>query len=76
MTGPREIAAQGCTNTTLVDTHGYGTVFLTEHGGIGMELNGRIVVKTIEAWIALAWGDLPTQPSIRAEIKAADEVGS
>ncbi len=40
------------------DTKGEGVVFLTESGGIGMEYNGRIAVKRLEDWIALAWGDI------------------
>lgn len=42
------------------DSQGEGVVFLTESGGIGMEYNGRIAVKRLEDWIALAWGDLQT----------------
>jgi len=33
-------------------------VFTTESGAIGMEAHGRIDIKTIEAWIAMAWGDI------------------
>ena len=37
-------------------------VFLTATGGIGMAAKGRFVVKTIENWIALAYGDTPRNP--------------
>ncbi len=46
--------------TTLykhADSVGEGSVFVTATGGIGMEYNGRIVVKRLEHWVAMAYGD-------------------
>ena len=37
-------------------------VFVTESGAIGMEAHGRIAIKTIESWIAMAWNDIPSVP--------------
>ena len=37
-------------------------VFVTARGAIGMEVNGRITIKTIESWIAMAWHDIPSAP--------------
>lgn len=58
MTGAQEIAAKTCKDTTLYMDATGAKVFFTESGALGMEYQGRIVIKTIESWIALAWGDL------------------
>lgn len=39
-----------------------GRVFVTATGGIGMEAEGRLAVKSIDGWIALAWNDPPPRP--------------
>lgn len=61
-TGPQETAKQATRNTAIytepADKGEPGHVFITEHGSVGMEKHGRIVVKSIESWIAMAWGDL------------------
>lgn len=36
------------------DTH----VFVVESGAVGMEHHGRMAIKQVAEWIALAWGDL------------------
>jgi hypothetical protein len=43
-------------------------VFVTESGAIGMEAGGRVAIKTIESWIALAWGDLPRNLSVLRDV--------
>ena len=49
--------------TNLLDPTTPGSaLFLTEHGSVGMEFAGRIAVKSIQQWIALAFGDLPEKP--------------
>ena len=56
------VTTSGCRNTTIYrrssDYPDAPTVFTTESGAIGMESHGRIAIKTIEAWIAMAWGDI------------------
>lgn len=58
MTGPTETASKACKNTTLYMDATGAKVFVTEHGGIGMEVNGRISVHSIGRWLELSWGDL------------------
>ena len=68
------IDESGCQRHTVIhrtpeDTPSSGgfqyetTVFVTESGAIGMEAHGRIAIKTIESWIAMAWYDnIPPVP--------------
>ena len=57
------ISASGCRNTvvysrTKSEYPHTPHVFVTESGAIGMECDGRLAIKTIEAWIAMAWADV------------------
>lgn len=38
------------------------SLFVTRDGDVGMNVHGRCVVKSMQAWLDLAWPRLPLEP--------------